>query len=289
MLIVSPFGMAVDWETLVNMIYFWREGYVTHGIGLLVSMGLVLVLPFAIATFAAGSFSAIFYYMYPPAIGAAMLAGIPGLCVTTALGVVVAIKAFGDLPWVRTPEKDASVLIGDMVLRLQFWVAIIMSSGLLFIAALGERDHLKDLLKKRERERGRSGNDEHKRIGGFMAAESSLVLGFVCNELRKPLSDVIRMSETIMGANEEINDTGATTTAASISLLSGRTIKKMGQHMLALLTDAYDVARIGNGLVVLHYSAVDLRRLLEEIANRVRAEQGNRAALEVRVAPGLPR
>jgi signal transduction histidine kinase/ActR/RegA family two-component response regulator len=103
--------------------------------------------------------------------------------------------------------------------------------------------------------------------GAFLASMS--------HELRTPLNAVLGYAQLLELAGD-LNDR---------QLNAVRTIRMSGDHLLALIDDILDLARVEAGRLDLYLSDVDLRRFLEEVAGllRVRAEQ-KRLAFEFEAA-----
>ncbi|TPX66264.1 hypothetical protein SpCBS45565_g04566 [Spizellomyces sp. 'palustris'] len=284
LLVTCPFLTTMNKRKAIHILWFWKQGCTYEALWFTLSIGLAVGLPFTFAS-VPNNFGPVFFYMFPPALAVALTTGMSGLCVYAAVAIASVLSA--NITLVRTSapvDADYTFFRTEMLQRLQYWVCVMMTAGLMLAAAVAERNAVLATLERKERERERNNRDESlKRPSAALAAsESSMVLGFVCNELRKPMEDIVRMAEPMVFAGEDAF------AAVSVSLC-GRAIKRLGEHILQLLTDAYDFARIGNGLVTPKLSVVNLPQLLEQITTAVRAQYGDRKIqLEVRLAPGLP-
>ncbi|KND04220.1 uncharacterized protein SPPG_01652 [Spizellomyces punctatus DAOM BR117] len=285
LLVTCPFLTTMDKRKAIHVVWFWKQGYMYEALWFTLSIGLAVGLPFTFASVPNNNFGPVFFYMFPLSMAVALTTGMSGLCVYAAVAITSVLSANIVLVQPSAPvDTDYTSFRTEMLQRLQYWVCVMMTAGLMLAAAVAERNALLAILERKERERERNNRDESlKRPSAALAAsESSMVLGFVCNELRKPIEDIVRMTEPMALVGEDAF------AAASVSLC-GRAIKRLGEHILQLLTDAYDFARIGNGLVTPKVSVVNLPELLEQITTAVRAQYGNRKIqLEVRLAPGLP-
>lgn len=104
-------------------------------------------------------------------------------------------------------------------------------------------------------------------------------LARMSHELRTPLNGILGFSELIQldAPNDEIGE-------------QAQTIFQSGEHLLRLVNDILDLAKIEAGHMTLESMPMDLPRLLEEVASLHRAAaQQKGLELHLETAPGLPR
>ena len=107
----------------------------------------------------------------------------------------------------------------------------------------------------------------------------SAFLANMSHELRTPLNAVIGYAQLMQ------HDDAVTTTQQQ----NLQTIQDSGQHLLNLINDVLEMAKIETGHIGLEWSSFDLRQLLESLGNmfRMRAEQKG-LALRVVCHDGVP-
>jgi signal transduction histidine kinase len=109
----------------------------------------------------------------------------------------------------------------------------------------------------------------------------SAFLANMSHELRTPLNAIIGYSDLLIEEAAEQADPSTT--------VDLRRIKGAGEHLLGLISDILDIARIEAGRLDLSPAPVDLAELLESVLASVRPlAERNRNALEHRLAPELP-
>ena len=113
-----------------------------------------------------------------------------------------------------------------------------------------------------------------------LARQRSQFLAQMSHELRTPLNAIIGYAHLLGRDRHDL-------TERQVSGLA--TIHESGQHLLTLINDILDLARVEAGKMVLHPAAVDLGTFLEVLANimRVKAEEKG-LAFGYELAPGLP-
>ncbi len=108
-------------------------------------------------------------------------------------------------------------------------------------------------------------------------------LANMSHELRTPLNSVIGYAEMIlMGVDGELNDDMREDVQA---------IYENGQHLLSMINDILDLAKIEAGRMSLDIHPLDLRPLLEDIASSAEGllqKQGSSVELEIVVEDNLP-
>ncbi|KAI9096057.1 hypothetical protein DFS34DRAFT_650775 [Phlyctochytrium arcticum] len=309
-LIMCPFLTLLDKRRVMNVIMCWQNGYIIAGLYVLCSFAIVIGVPFAIANVSDGTHEAVFYYMFPPAVVIASTTGLTGLCVFTAVATVCAISPTyakvdalqidNSVPTAGDPV-DPAVAFPQLLQRIQYWVCLLHSAMILYSAAGVERDASEASLRRKAREQGRKNraDDTLKKPGAQLAAsESSMVLGFLCNELLRPLRDVLKEMETLLSSDPLVTQrqTGKAEIPnppdgffASLSH-STSSVHHLAQSMLHLVSDGYDFSRLANGLITVRPVFVDLPWLLESVVNGVaRAQINRKVPIDVRLAPDLPR
>ena len=156
-------------------------------------------------------------------------------------------------PWWRTPAAIA--LFTLCALALAWWLAHAYRARL-------RRRHAWQLA-------------EHKReLAEQASLAKSRFLATLGHEVRTPMTGVMGMSELLLGT--ELDDRQRRFT---------RSIHDAGEHLLRLLNDALDLARIEAGKLHYDHSPFDLRALLRE-ANRLTAPIAGQRGLEYRSSVG---
>ena len=113
-----------------------------------------------------------------------------------------------------------------------------------------------------------------------LARQRSQFLAQMSHELRTPLNAIIGYADLLGRDRDRLSE----------RLASGlATIHESGQHLLTLINDILDLARVEAGKMVLHPAAVHLDAFLQVLANimRVKAEEKG-LAFSCELAPGLP-
>ena len=137
------------------------------------------------------------------------------------------------------------------------------------------RENLEDMVRHRTEQLA-----EAKARAEAANREKSRFLANMSHELRTPLNAVLGFSRLLKS--------GPDVTPRQREMLD--TIARSGEHLLNLINNVLDMAKIESGRVVLEESEVDLHRLLHEIQSLMgvgAAEKGLQFALEC--APDLPR
>ncbi|MCS0630209.1 ATP-binding protein [Telluria mixta] len=158
-----------------------------------------------------------------------------------------------------------------------------LSLGLLhFRAGLqASRTRLEQLAAiDRERKEAAAARETALREAVALARQRSQFLAQMSHELRTPLNAIIGYAQ-LLG-----RDRDGLTERQSSGLA---TIRESGQHLLTLINDILDLARVEAGRMVLHPAAVHLDTFLQVLANimRVKAEEKG-LAFSCELAPGLP-
>ena len=113
-----------------------------------------------------------------------------------------------------------------------------------------------------------------------LARQRSQFLAQMSHELRTPLNAIIGYAHLLGRDRAHLTE----------RLASGlATIRESGQHLLTLINDILDLARVEAGKMVLHAAPIDLGVFLQVLANiiRVKAEEKG-LAFDCALAPGLP-
>jgi signal transduction histidine kinase/CheY-like chemotaxis protein len=113
-----------------------------------------------------------------------------------------------------------------------------------------------------------------------LARQRSNFLAQMSHELRTPLNAIIGYAQLLGRDRAHLTE----------RLASGlATIRESGQHLLTLINDILDLARVEAGKMALHPTAVDLGMFLQVLANimRVKAEEKG-LGFSYELAPGLP-
>jgi signal transduction histidine kinase/CheY-like chemotaxis protein len=113
-----------------------------------------------------------------------------------------------------------------------------------------------------------------------LARQRSNFLAQMSHELRTPLNAIIGYAQLLGRDRPHLTERQASGLG---------TIHESGQHLLTLINDILDLARVEAGKMVLHPSTVNLGTFLQILANimRVKAEEKG-LAFSCELAPGLP-
>jgi signal transduction histidine kinase/DNA-binding NarL/FixJ family response regulator len=114
-----------------------------------------------------------------------------------------------------------------------------------------------------------------------LARQRSQFLAQMSHELRTPLNAIIGYAQLLQRDQERVSRQQL---SAGLS-----TIRESGQHLLTLINDILDLARVEAGKMALHPAAVHLGSFLRVVADimRVKAEEKG-LAFRYEAAPGLP-
>src|SRR6185369_179150 len=148
----------------------------------------------------------------------------------------------------------------------------LIALGVLALLALAYRAQLRTrhaaLLREQEQRLVAQGSDAKTR---FLAT-----LG---HEIRTPMTGVLGMAELLQGSALDDRQRGQVSA-----------IQRAGQHLLRLVNDALDLARIESGKLTLQDEAFDLHALLDEAATLLRPlADAKGLAFSLRRGPGTPR
>lgn len=160
-------------------------------------------------------------------------------------------------PWWRTP------------MALAGWTALAWLA--LSLVAVAARSRLRARRRMRWLEQGRTLAEQASRAKSRFLAD----LG---HEVRTPMTGVLGMSDLLLDGS-----------LAPAQRRQVEAIRSAGQHLLRLVDDALDLARIEAGRLVLDPRPLDLRALLAEVA-ALQAPLAHRRGLEFAagIAPGTP-
>ncbi|MFS2021496.1 sensor histidine kinase, partial [Massilia sp. CT11-108] len=113
-----------------------------------------------------------------------------------------------------------------------------------------------------------------------LARQRSNFLAQMSHELRTPLNAIIGYAQLLKRDRHLLNDRQATGLA---------TIHESGQHLLTLINDILDLARVEAGRMVLYPAAAHLGTFLQVVVDimRVKAEEKG-LAFEYALAPDVP-
>jgi len=113
-----------------------------------------------------------------------------------------------------------------------------------------------------------------------LARQRSQFLAQMSHELRTPLNAIIGYAQLLGRDRQHL---------AERHVSGYATIQESGQHLLTLINDILDLARVEAGKMTLHPAAVNLVTFLQVLANimRVKAEEKG-LAFSCELAPGLP-
>ncbi|SEL65470.1 Signal transduction histidine kinase [Pseudoxanthomonas sp. GM95] len=135
------------------------------------------------------------------------------------------------------------------------------------------------LYRQRVRRRSAWQLAQHKREVAEQASQAKThFLATLGHEVRTPMTGVLGMSELLLSTNLDARQHGYT-----------RSIQNAGTHLLRLVNDALDLARIEAGRLELDQQDFDLRELLDGVSALVAPMAEKRGLIfSSNVAPGLP-
>ena len=161
---------------------------------------------------------------------------------------VLHVQAF-DVAGNASPERTLRFRVLPPWWRSGWGIALFILVGLLLLGATGA------LYRRRLRRRSAWQLNEHKRE---LAEQASLAktrfLATLGHEVRTPMTGVLGMSELLLATSLDEKQRGYT-----------HAIQNAGSHLLRLVNDALDIARIEAGKLELQQQDFDLRRLVDEV------------------------
>ena len=166
------------------------------------------------------------------------------------------------------------------------WIAcgiFSLSMGLLHFRAnlLASNTRLDQLAAiDRERKQAEAARETALAEAVALARQRSNFLAQMSHELRTPLNAIIGYAQLLGRDRQHLTERHVSGYA---------TIHESGQHLLTLINDILDMARVEAGRMTLHPAAVDLGTFLQVLADimRVKAEEKG-LAFSYELAPGLP-
>jgi signal transduction histidine kinase/CheY-like chemotaxis protein len=132
----------------------------------------------------------------------------------------------------------------------------------------------------RERKAAEAAREEALAEAVGLARQRSNFLAQMSHELRTPLNAIIGYAQLLRRDRHQLNERQAVGLA---------TIHESGQHLLTLINDILDLARVEAGKMVLHSTAIHLGTFLQVVVDimRVKAEEKG-LAFQYEPAPDLP-
>ena len=136
------------------------------------------------------------------------------------------------------------------------------------------------VYRRRLRRRNQWQLDVHKRELAEQASQAkSRFLATLAHEIRTPMTGVLGMSELLLGTSLEARQRGHV-----------ESIRRAGEHLMRLVNDALDLARIESGKLELEAQDFDLRTLVAEVAALMAPVAEQRGlAFQVRMDEAAPR
>ena len=184
----------------------------------------------------------------------------------------VQASAGPDQPW--SPVQELAFQVAPPWWRSGWGLgllALLGSIGLLWLAWT---------YRRRLRRRNRWQLDLHKRELAEQASHAkSRFLATLAHEIRTPMTGVLGMSELLLGTPLELRQRGHV-----------ESIRRAGEHLMRLVNDALDLARIEAGKLELETQDFDLRALVGDVTALMEPVAEQRGlAFRVRVDDAAPR
>ncbi|WP_395022767.1 sensor histidine kinase [Dongia sp.] len=204
-------------------------------------------------------------FFYLPALSGAVYVGLGFLLlaghretITLLLGLLYMLRAVVNLAWplFRQMELGAVIAHADQVMIVTIALVLVICD---LSAARRRAEHITDALTRQA--------DALKVLNVQLAEErtqadaanraKSQFLANMSHELRTPLNAVIGFSD-MMSNSRVINAAGSTTEYA-------RLIHSAGQHLLGIINDVLDMARIESGKITVQARPMNLRTALDAV------------------------
>lgn len=216
------------------------------------------------------------------AVLACSLAGSTSILASHPASAAATLLAHGAVLVLRPALAGDPLDLALAGLGLLFW--ILMIGHMRVVYAIAERARSLEHERRamiRDLARAKAFSDRDRARATEAGRAKSEFLSNMNHELRTPMNAILGFSELIMG--RAFGDTIEKYTEY------GTIIHESGQHLLALINDMMDLARIEGGKLTLEESTFSLARLIRDIA----AEHNDRAAaaklsLSVAIQPRLP-
>ena len=135
-----------------------------------------------------------------------------------------------------------------------------------------------DAYRARLRRRRNAQREQHAReVASAASLAKTHFLATLGHEVRTPMTGVLGMSELLLGTDLDPQQRGYT-----------QSIRGAGEHLLRLMNDALDLARIESGKLQLADEPFDLHALIADVAALMRPLAQRRGlAFQLEIAPGL--
>ncbi len=183
----------------------------------------------------------------------------------------VQAAAGADQPW--SPMQEIAFEVRPPWWRSGWGLALLALLGALALLWLGW------LYRRRLRRRNQWQLDVHKReLAEQASLAKSRFLATLAHEIRTPMTGVLGMSELLLGTSLDTRQSSHV-----------ESIRRAGEHLMRLVNDALDLARIEAGKLELQAQDFDLRLLVAEVAGLMAPVAEQRGlAFHLRVADHAP-
>lgn len=244
-----------------------------------------------------------FLYAILPLLAMITLGWQAGVWATTAVGLLVWWLAHGPAAPLLPPANVPLVVLASLILGVIGWTALnpLTTIASWFSAAYTETQRNMEDARQHRAQLVQLFKDLDQAYYQLERANSALVAArhvaeeaehfkteFVTNvshELRTPLNLIIGFTETMMLSPESYE--GVQLPGAYRSDMNA--VHHSAQHLLALVDDILDLARIEIGKIAMARQEIDVAALVSEAVNIVRDYiAAKRLALHVEIEPGLP-
>ncbi|KAJ3174515.1 hypothetical protein HDU87_007106 [Geranomyces variabilis] len=244
-----------------------QKGFCGKATIFFLALATMAALPFAFIPSSSAQYDCAKFFFVVPAAIAGHTTGIPGMLTSIALGIlsmtIVSVKY-------RPDHIDATGGTGhlDILLRLQFWSICLIAAGLLHNATLKEsRAYQRALL---QMQHAQPPQDSRKRASTAGGNEFSLLLGYVCKQIATPMQEVLQHCQSMIA-----NQKGSFHEQEMAAEIAGRTINRLAQRMLPIISDAAQLANIASGEKDARRTLTDLPEFFEELSQEIRGDLAN--------------
>ncbi|KAJ3045808.1 hypothetical protein HK097_001115 [Rhizophlyctis rosea] len=311
-LISCPLVLSMATNPRKLLTRWWRHHLLESAV-LLILIAVLVGLPFAFkgATTPDVAFYISMWDLLAVLAMAGIVTGVPGIALVSLVSLHITTNA--TIKDTLPPTQSRSVPRGlshELLTRGQIGLALTLSLVYLIVVLRYERNRAFDVAERAMKARAKrnvresqstvpgrpnmpiiAGEDGRGHLKDEYAGVGMLWLGYLCRELKKTLTDVIRMDDAIMNtAQDTIHRTATPGHKLSLSSQcpsetdisvhreahaqfgSARAIKRLSEHALGLTNDALDLVRIATGKMQLNPAIADIHEIFDASIAAARTE-----------------